>query len=157
GELGHGSTGAAPFVAALERDVIDQRRGDPRHLLGFGGARDADAGAAARLLQSDRRDAKLAQQLGHEDAVLATAFVDDLAETGGRHHQRVGGRHDRGEAGWRAAEPALEGIAARRIDDDELHGAAIELAQYGLDADAVARNIPLAPDLRIDRNHVVVP
>src|SRR5262249_5286606 len=97
------------------------------------------------------------QQLGHEDAVLATAFVDDLAETGGRHHQRVGGRHDRGEAGWRAAEPALEGIAARRIDDDELHGAAIELAQYGLDADAVARNIPLAPDLRIDRNHVFVP
>src|SRR5262249_42066090 len=47
------SAGPTALFGGLEGNAVHQRGGDPGHLLGVAGARDADAGAAEDLFQAD--------------------------------------------------------------------------------------------------------
>ena len=58
----------------------------------------------------------------------------------------------------KAAEPALERIAPGGVDQGDLdaRAAAVDFAQHRLQAEAVAANIRLGPDLGVDRDHVAL-
>ena len=58
-----------------EIEILQQRRGDPRHDLVVRSARDADAGAIEGLLGGLVRRAQLLDQLGDQDAVRIGAFT----------------------------------------------------------------------------------
>ena len=61
--------------------------------------------------------------------------------------------------GGEAAEPALERVAPRGIDQGDLDAGAavVDLAEDGLEAETVAANVRFGPDLRVDRDHVALP
>ena len=74
------------------------------------------------------------------------------------HHQRAVRRDHRRKAGGEAAEPALERIAPGGIDQRDLDAGAavVDFAQHRLEAEAVAADVRLGPDLGIDRDHVAL-
>ncbi len=121
-------------------------------------AGDADAGAVERLLRHQVGDADFLEQLLHEQAVIAAIVGDDGRERRRIHHQRTVRRDHRRKAGRKAAEPALERVAPGGVDQGDLDAgaAAVDLAQHRLQAEAVAANIRLGPDLRIDRDHIAL-
>ena len=98
---------------------------------------------------------EVVEQLGHQHAVLALGIIGHLARRRRGQHQAVFRRRDRGETVGEGAEPALIGVAAGGIDDDELGLGALLLhrLKHGLDATAVAADIGFLPDRGIDRDH----
>ena len=62
------------------------------------------------------------------------------------------------QAGRKAAEPALERVAPGGIEQGDLDAgaAAVDVAQHRLEAEPVAADVRLGPDLRVDRNHVAL-
>src|SRR5690606_13085257 len=55
--------------------------------------------------------------------------------------------------------PALERVAARGVEQRDFHAraAAVDLAENGFEAEAVAAHVGLGPDLRVDRQDVALP
>jgi hypothetical protein len=90
--------------------------------------------------------------------VIAAAIADDRAQSRRIHHQRAARCDHRSEPGGEAAEPAFERIAAGCVQKRNLDAgaAAVDLAQHGLEAEAVAAHVGLGPDLGIDRDHVTL-
>src|SRR5882757_10370200 len=88
----------------------------------------------------------------------AAGVADDGTERRRIHHQRSIRRDHRGEASGKTAETALERVAPRGVDQCDLDAgaAAVDFAEDRFQADAVAANIRLGPDLRIDRDQVAL-
>ena len=141
-----------------KRKVLGQRGRNPRHLLAARGAGDADAGPVERLLGHQVGNANFLEQFLHEQAVVAAIVGDDGTERRRIHHQRSVRRDHRRKAGGKAAEPALERIAPGGVDQGDLDAgaAAVDFAEHRLQAEAVAANIRLGPDLGVDRDHVAL-
>ena len=148
-------------AAAAPRDegeILGQRRRNPRHLLAARGAGDADAGAVQRLLGHQIGGADFLEQFLHEQAVVAAIVRDDRRQRRRIHHQCTVRRDHRREPGRKAAETAFERVAPGGIDQGDLDAgaAAVDLAQHGFEAETVAADVRLGPDLRIDRDHVAL-
>ena len=137
-----GST-AAIRAAGDEREILGQRRRNPRHLLAARGTGDADAGAVQRFLGHQVGDADFLEQFLHEQAVVAAIVGNHRRKRRRIHHQRAVRRDHRRQAGRKAAEPALERIAPGGVDQRDLDAgaAAVDLAQHGFEAEAVAADI----------------
>jgi len=90
---------------------------------------------------------------------VITAIVRyDRAKRRRIHHQRTIGCNDRRKAGGETPEPALPWIAPGGVDQRDLDAgtAVVDFAQHRFQAEAVAADIWLGPDLRVDRNHVAL-
>ena len=155
---GRSRCGSRRIRGSAEVELLQQRRGDPRHDLVARCARDTDAGAIESLLGGLVRRTQLLDQLGDQNAVRIGAFtvIGDRARRRREQRERAFRRAERRETQRRGAEPALERIAARRIDDDDLdlRALAMHVGQNIVDADAVAADVVFRPDLRVHRNQV---
>src|SRR4029077_14774664 len=98
------------------------------------------------------------KKLLNEQAVIAAVVRDHGAERRRIHHERSIRRDHRRQAGGKAAEPALVWIASGSVDQGDLDaGAAIvDLVEHRLQAEAVAADVRLGPDLSIDRDQVAL-
>ena len=74
------------------------------------------------------------------------------------HHQRSIRRNHRRKASRKAAEPALERIAAAGVEQGNLDtgAAVVDFAQNRFEAEAVPANVGFGPDLGVDRYHVAL-
>src|ERR1700755_1079060 len=76
-----------------------------------------------------------------------------------RVHDHGARRHDHGrKAGGQGAKATIVGGSSRCIDEGDLQGCSLpmDLVENGFEVDTVSPSIPLAPNLRVDRNEVIL-
>ena len=139
-----------------EREILDQRRGKPGHLLALRRAGDTDLRAVEGFFHLSW-NANLLEQLAHEQFTLV--IPHHRPRRGGVHDHRARRRGDGGKSLGNSTETPLEGISPRRVHNGDLDPRApgVHFGQHRVEAEPVTPQVGFDPDLPIGRDHIGLP